>query len=74
MIQGSSVEKLEAIMATPKLNLKDITIEWYAEDENDMKKVRAICDKGCENAEKISIVNRYVNWQAMVSFHGSGAP
>ena len=68
------MSKLREYRKPAKLNLKEITIDWYAEDENDMKKVRAICDKGCENAEKISIVNRYVNWQAMVPFHGLGAP
>lgn len=40
--EASSEGKLEAIVATPKPNFKEVTIDWYAEDHNDMNKVRAI--------------------------------
>lgn len=55
-LDDCTIEGLEAVMATPKLTLKVISIELYlGATDADKKKARELCAERCINSEEISL-------------------
>lgn len=51
-----AADQIETVMSSPMTNLREVnlTLDWPA-TEDEKKKIRKICEKGCENAKKIRI-------------------